>query len=292
MAIESMTGFARHETDCADGSRIVCEIRSVNGKSLDLRLRLPSGLERVELQVRQLIQASIGRGNLQVTISVEEAESRQSLNINHAKIEEVLALAVSLHDRYGLAMPTVGELLAVRGVVENAEPNESGDLASSLIDSVNGALSTLKTFRAAEGQALTTLLLGQLAQIEKLTNAAARDESRSAANIRERLRAQVQLLMDSTQGFDEQRLTAEAAILATKADIREELDRLAAHVAAARILLSGHGPAGRKLDFLAQEFNREANTLCSKSNAASVTAIGLELKAVVDQFREQVQNLE
>ena len=157
---------------------------------------------------------------------------------------------------------------------------------------ITAALDELKTFRAKEGTALVAVLADQLDQIEILVEQAQADPSRTMDAIRERLAAQIKLLMESTQGFDEQRLTMEAALLATKADVREELDRLRGHIDAVRVLLGSVGPVGRKLDFLAQEFNREVNTLCSKSNAASITAIGLDLKAVVDQFREQVQNLE
>ena len=292
MAIESMTGFARHETTCSNGARIVCEIRSVNGKSLDMRLRVPQGMERIEPQVRQIIQAAVTRGNLQVTVSLEGSEAREALNINHAMVDDILAVAGSLNSRYGLAMPTVGELLSIRGVIETSGLAESEDNDAPVLETVKAAVAALKAFRAGEGDALKALMFEHLAAIQRLTARAAEDPSRSPERIRERLATQVQLLLGSVQGFDEQRLAAEAAILATKADIREELDRLTAHVAAARQLLSGDGPVGRKLDFLSQEFNREANTLCSKSNASSVTTIGLELKAVVDQFREQVQNLE
>jgi uncharacterized protein (TIGR00255 family) len=292
MAIESMTGFARQEHICSNGAKITCEIRSVNGKSLDMRLRLPQGLERHELRVRQVIQGAITRGNLQVTISLEESGARESLQINQSMVDDILAIAASLHSRHGLAMPTVGELLSIRGVVETSGSAESQDNDGPVLETVKAAVAALKAFRAGEGAALKALLEENLDTIEALTERVSRDVSRSPEKIRERLAAQVQILMGSAQGFDEQRLTAEAAILATKADIQEELDRLGAHVRAARQLLSGDAPAGRKLDFLSQEFNREANTLCSKSNASSITTIGLELKAVVDQFREQVQNLE
>jgi uncharacterized protein (TIGR00255 family) len=292
MAIESMAGFARHETTCSNGAKVVCEIRSVNGKSLDMRLRVPQGLERLEPQVRQVIQSAITRGNLQVTVSLEGTDARERLSINHAMVDDILAVAGTLNSRYGLAMPSVGELLSIRGVIETSGATESEDNDAPVLETVKSAVAALKTFRANEGTALKLLMLEHLMAIEALTSLVAADVSRSPEKTRERLAAQVQILLDSAQGFDEQRLTAEAAILATKADIREELDRLTAHVAAARQLLSGDGPVGRKLDFLSQEFNREANTLCSKSNASSVTTIGLELKAVVDQFREQVQNLE
>lgn len=292
MSIESMTGFARSEIRCAGGARFVCEIRSVNGKSLDMRLRLPSGMERLEPQVRQLIQAGLIRGNLQLSLSLEESGSSGSLRVNQQLVEDILGLAASLHASHGLAKPTVGELLSVRGVLETTATVESEEMDLAALDAVKSAVVALKGFRSNEGRVLKSLLLDQLISIEALTERASSDASRSPEKIKERLTAQVQLLLNSAQGFDEQRLAMEAAILAAKADIREEIDRLGAHIGAARQLLDSDGPVGRKLDFLAQEFNREANTLCSKSNAASVTSIGLELKSVVDQFREQVQNLE
>lgn len=292
MSIESMTGFARSEIICAGGARFVCEIRSVNGKSLDMRLRLPQGMERLESKVRQLIQSAVARGNLQLTLSSEELGASESLRVNQGLVAEILALAAALHERHGLGMPTVGELLSVRGVLETTATVESEEVDLAALQAVEAAVVALKEFRSKEGLLLKSLLLEQLEAIEVLAQRASSDASRSPEKIRERLSAQVQLLLNSGQGFDEQRLAMEAAILAAKADIREEIDRLGAHVAAARQLLGSDGPVGRKLDFLAQEFNREANTLCSKSNASSVTSIGLELKAVVDQFREQVQNLE
>jgi uncharacterized protein (TIGR00255 family) len=292
MAIESMTGFARSETGRPDGARIACEIRSVNGKSLDVRMRLPSGLERLETQIRQLVQSKIARGNLQLTVSQDEGSAGSSLHINQALVGQILTLSATLRDRHGLEMPTIGELLSMRGVVDSAASDEEPDVDGPVLQAVGAACDELKSFRAREGEALKGLLLENLSQIATLVSKAIVDGSRTPEAIRGRLAGQVQLLMDSVQGFDEQRLSMEAALLAAKADIREELDRLTGHVSAARQMLAGDGPVGRKLDFLAQEFNREANTLCSKSNASTVTAIGLDLKAVVDQFREQVQNLE
>jgi uncharacterized protein (TIGR00255 family) len=292
MAIESMTGFARQELSAQNGARIVCEIRSVNGKSLDVRLKLPPGLERLETQIRQIIQSNVARGNLQVTVTHEAGTAAPSLQINHALVDQILSLSANLRDRHGLQMPSVGELLSMRGVVDGAASEEAPELDGPIVQAVTSACKDIKIFRAREGEALKALLLDHLDQIEHLVAGAAADGSRTPEAIRVRLAGQVRLVMESVQGFDEQRLSMEAALLAAKADIREELDRLTGHVSAARELLSGGGPVGRKLDFMAQEFNREANTLCSKSNAGSITAIGLELKAVVDQFREQVQNLE
>ncbi len=292
MAIESMTGFARSEIEATHGARIVCEICSVNGKSLDLRIRLPAGLERLDPLVRQVIQTKVTRGNLQLTISQDEGKSPANLHINETLVDQILNLATTLRDRFGLAMPTIGELLSMRGVLDSGSQDDEPEFDAPILQLVGVACDEVKAFRAREGDALKALLLENMTRVEQLVARAVADTSRTPDAIRERLSAQVRLLMESVQGFDEQRLSMEAALLATKADIREELDRLTGHIGAVRLLLAGDGPVGRRLDFLAQELNREANTLCSKSNAATITAIGLELKAIVDQFREQVQNLE
>ena len=201
-----------------------------------------------------------------------------------------------LQEQFGVAPPSADGLLSLRGVLDVPEPVESEEfraaLDAALLAALENALAGLETARSTEGEALRTLLLGHIDVIEALTLRAEADPSRDPAVIRQKLADQVRLLMDASANLDESRLHMEAAFLATKADIREEIDRLKTHVASGRALLATGGAVGRKLDFLAQEFNRELNTLCSKSNAASVTAVGLELKAVVDQFREQVQNLE
>jgi uncharacterized protein (TIGR00255 family) len=292
MTIESMTGFARCETITPQGLRLVCEIRSVNGKSLDIRLRLPPNLDRLDLPLKQMSQKHLARGNLQINVALQETESIAKLVLNQQLVESLLMLSEQLEKSHGLTKPSIGELLSIRGVMESTSAEVDQDLDAHISSIVEATILDLKQSRCAEGKALVALMLNQLKQIEALVIAAHADPSRSQDAIRQRLGAQVKLLMDSSQGFDEQRLTMEAAFLATKADIREELDRLTGHISAAHQLLSNAGPIGRKLDFLAQEFNRETNTLCAKSNALSITTIGLELKAVVDQFREQVQNLE
>ena len=216
--------------------------------------------------------------------------------VNEAFLRDLAGLARRLEEQFGISPATADGLLALRGVLEvpeTAEDDEArADTDAAILLALNTALDGLEQARSAEGAALGALLLAHLDVIEQLTGRAEADPSREPAMIRGRIAEQVKLLMDATSNLDEQRLHMEAAFLATKADIREEIDRLKTHVASARSLIAGGGPIGRKLDFLAQEFNRESNTLCSKSNAAAVTAIGLELKAVVDQFREQVQNLE
>jgi uncharacterized protein (TIGR00255 family) len=296
MTLQSMTGFARAVADI-DGVSIAWEVKSVNGKSVELRLRLPPGFERLEPAARQAVQKRFSRGNFQATLTVGRAGGLQAQPVvNEAFLKDVAGLAQRLQEQFGVAPPSADGLLALRGVLDVPEPTESEEvraaLDAALLSALDTALAGLEAARGAEGEALKALLLGHVDAIEALTLRAEADPSRDPAVIREKLAEQVRLLMDASANLDESRLHMEAAFLATKADIREEIDRLKTHVASARSLLGSAGAVGRKLDFLAQEFNRESNTLCSKSNAASVTAVGLELKAVVDQFREQVQNLE
>ncbi|MBN9036804.1 MAG: YicC family protein [Rhizobiales bacterium] len=295
MALQSMTGFARAAGE-HDGTAIAWELRSVNGKGLEVRLRLPSGHDRLEPSVRQQVQRRFTRGNLQATLSMSTGGRLVQPVVNDAFLKDLAGLAKRLEDQYGCQPATADGLLALRGVLEVPE-DALGEEERALLDAdvlavLGRALDALEAARKEEGEALRALLAGQLDAIAALASRAEADPAREPAAIRARLAEQVKLLIDAAPSLDEARLNQEAAFLATKADIREELDRLGTHVASSRALLAEGGPVGRRLDFLAQEFNRESNTLCSKSNAASLTAIGLELKAVVDQFREQVQNLE
>lgn len=304
MALQSMTGFARHtaqhqskaEQSSGGETRIVWEVRSVNGKGLDLRLRLPQGLEAVEHPIRSLLARYFARGNFQASLSVERSESQTGFTINQAMLDDVLKLTSQLQKSHGLQPASVDGILSLRGIIDQAQvqddPEERAALEAAVLAGFEQVLQAITEARKQEGLALKAILSGHVDTIERLTDAARADPSRSVEAIKTRLQAQVALLLSASRELDEARLYQEAAFLATKADIQEELDRLTTHVASARKLLSDGGPIGRKLDFLSQEFNREANTLCSKSNAASITAIGLDLKAVVDQFREQVQNLE
>jgi uncharacterized protein (TIGR00255 family) len=295
MALQSMTGFARRE-GTTDRWRWAWELRSVNGKGLDIRLRLPPGLERLENDVKRLAGEQFSRGNMQVSLSVSSPESRVETVLNQEALAAVLSLRDQLADIIDPAPLKLDTLLGIRGIVDFRETEDSPEaIAARDAEIMNGlslALTDLRHMREQEGTALSRVLLDQVAIIERLTDVVESDPSRSPREIAARLAAQVAMLMDASGKFDQDRLHAEAAILATKADLREEIDRLKAHVAAARDLLAKGGPIGRKLDFLAQEFNRESNTICSKSNAAAVTAAGIELKVVIDQFREQVQNLE
>ncbi len=295
MALQSMTGFARREGTTGRW-RWAWELRSVNGKGLDVRIRLPQGLERLENDVRRLIGERFSRGNMQASLSVSAAENRFETLLN----QEALAAVLALRDQLGgIIDPTplqLDTLLSIRGIIEFRETEDSEDALAvrdaEIADGLLVALSDLRSMREHEGAALGRVLNDHVSTIEGLTVTIEGDPSRSPREIAARLAAQVAMLMDTAGKFDQDRLHAEAALLATKADLREEIDRLKAHVVAARELLARGGPVGRKLDFLAQEFNRESNTICSKSNASAVTAAGIELKVVIDQFREQIQNLE
>lgn len=296
MALQSMTGFARARRE-DDAVAVVWEARSVNGRGLETRLRLPQGFERLEQPLKQRIGKRFSRGNIQASLTVSYGVTSRRPVVDEELLFTLAGLARRLQDEHGAAPARADGLLALRGVLDLPEADaldKDGQerIEALAFDAFDAALDDLERARGAEGEALKKVLEGQIGQIEALTLQAEADPARSPASIRGRLAEQLRLLLETAEGLDEARLNQEAAILAAKADIREEIDRLKTHVVAARTLLSGQGAIGRKLDFLAQELNRESNTLCSKSNASSVTAIGLELKAVVDQFREQVQNLE
>lgn len=295
--LQSMTGFSRAAGEFR-GAAISWEAKSVNGKSIEMRLRLPPGFERIEPQARAALQKRFARGNFQAALTVSRPPGQQSQPIvNEAFLKDAAALAQRLQQQFGTAPASADGLLALRGVLDIPEPAESEDdkaaFDAAIMAAFETALTDLEDARRAEGGALAAVVAGQLDRIAALAERAEADPSRDPAAIKSRLAEQVRLLMDASAGeLDEQRLYLEATLLAAKADIREEIDRLRTHVASGRQLVASGGVVGRKLDFLAQEFNRESNTLCSKANAASITAIGLDLKAVVDQFREQVQNLE
>ncbi|MQW90674.1 YicC/YloC family endoribonuclease [Sinorhizobium saheli] len=295
MPLQSMTGFARREGS-SGRYRWAWELRSVNGKGLDVRLRLPPGLERLEQDCRRLASQYFSRGNLQVALSLNGAETAVEAVVNREALAAVLKLREQLGDLVDPAPLRFDTLLSLRGIVDFREPEESESeraaLDAEILAGLELALADLRAMREEEGRALGQVLLAQLDRIEQLTATVENDPSRSPAAIAERLAQQVALILDNAASIDRERLHAEVALLATKADLREEIDRLGSHIAAGRDLLAKGGPVGRKLDFLAQEFNRESNTICSKSNAAAVSAAGIELKVVIDQFREQVQNLE
>ncbi|MGY2052645.1 YicC/YloC family endoribonuclease [Methylobacterium sp. JK268] len=291
MSIASMTGFAR-EAGVTGPVQWAWEVRSVNGRGLEVRLRVPPGFEALGEEARGKLQKRLARGQCQLTLTLSRAETAPRVRINEALLASLLDAVGRLKRPEGIAPATLDGLLQVRGVIESEEVREDAalletDLAAAadrLADALVGA-------RRAEGQALAAVIADQLAAIADLAAAADACEARQPAAIRRKLAAQVAALTE-VAGFDPARLHQEAVLLAARADIREELDRLHTHVAAARSLMEAGGPVGRRLDFLAQEFGREANTLCAKANDVALSRIGLDLKAVVEQFREQVQNVE
>jgi uncharacterized protein (TIGR00255 family) len=290
-----MTGFARADGSAA-GTRWTWEIRSVNGKGLDIRLRLPAGFERLDPPARERCVGQLTRGNIQSTLTIVSDAAANRIRINEEALAEVLAVMQKIGGRIDVQPPTLDGILSIRGIVEPAEndPDEAtrAALDEEILKSLDRTLADLIAMRAREGQAIGTVLGTRLAEIARLVRAAEASPARTPEAIRARLAEQVAALLDAAPALDPDRLHQEAVLLATKADIREEIDRLDAHVAAAREILAEGGPVGRRLDFLAQEFGRETNTLCAKANDRTLTAIGLDLKAVVDQLREQIQNLE
>jgi uncharacterized protein (TIGR00255 family) len=295
MTIKSMTGFARSDGSLGSVSWH-WEIRSVNGRGLDLRMRLPPGYEALEARIREAVSKRIARGSLTINLNVKRGEGETRLKLNEAALAQVLTALDSLAARRETAPPRPEALLGIKGVLEVVEPEDSEAEVqarnAAMLAGLSEALDGIVRAREAEGRHLGAIVLEQVATIERLIERVTQSPTRSPEAIRQRLQEQVGRLMETGAALDEGRLYQEAAMLATRADVEEELKRLGAHIASARELMATREPAGRRLDFLGQEFNREANTLCSKSNDPETTRAGLELKAVIDQMREQVQNIE
>ena len=295
MSLSSMTGFGLHRGE-AEGLSWVWELKSVNGKALDLRLRLPPGFEALETTLRTRLSQHIKRGNVQANLSVTSQMESAPLTVNEAVLAQLVTVAERIRQKHGGGPVAVEQLLGLRGVVEQAQPQGPAELAEKhgaiLLASFEAAAAALDEARRNEGQRLKLIIEQQLQKIHDLTIAARDCPARSVEAVKARLAEQVAKLVDSGHKLEPDRLHQEAVMIATRADIQEEIDRLFAHVSEARVLITGREPSGRKLDFLAQEFNREANTLCSKSQDISLTSIGLDLKTVIDQMREQIQNIE
>jgi uncharacterized protein (TIGR00255 family) len=295
MALSSMTGFARGH-GVAGSYAWAWELKSVNAKGLDLKLRLPPGWEAIEPAVRAKAAEALSRGSVFANLTVSREGAAPVARVNQAALDAVLSAVNELARRVPGAMPSLDGILALKGVMEVSEAEESEDERSTaeaaVVAGFGEALKGLAEMRRTEGQALGKILSARLSEIGALAAQAEATPGRKPEAIKARLAEQVAALLEASQRFDADRLHQEAIMLATKIDIREELDRLVAHVAQAKKLIADGGPIGRKLDFLSQELNRESNTLCSKANDLELTNIGLELKAVVEQFREQVQNLE
>jgi uncharacterized protein (TIGR00255 family) len=295
MPISSMTGFARASSS-HNGLLWQWEVKSVNGKALDVRCRLPMGFEALEAPVRAALAQAFKRGNLQVNLTVSGAVAGESVRLNADVLGQLVAAGEALRDRIGGDPLRADVLLSLKGVLEVTAPLEDeAELEqrnAAMLKSFGDVLASLAAARREEGARLQAVVAAQIGRIAELTQAARENPARSVEAIKTRLAEQVARLMDTGANFEPDRLHQEAVILATRADIQEELDRLQSHVEAAQALLASNDAIGRKFDFLAQEFNREANTLCSKASDRTLTAIGLDLKTVIDQMREQVQNIE
>ena len=290
-----MTGFARGH-GVAGTYAWSWELKSVNSKGLDLKLRLPLGWDAIEASVRAKASEALSRGSVFANLTVSREGVAPVARVNEPVLAAVLATLKGLSGKVDAAPPTLDGILSLKGVIEVSEAAESeterAGAESAVVTGFAQTLKGLAEMRRNEGDAIGKILTGRLSEIGELAARAEAAPGRKPEAIKARLAEKIAELLADSQRFDPDRLHQEALLLATKADIREELDRLTAHVAQGKKLLSAGGPIGRKLDFLAQELNRESNTLCSKANDLELTNIGLELKAVVEQFREQVQNLE
>ena len=294
MALSGMTGFARREGALGLWTWAV-EARSVNGRNLEARYRGPPGFEGLDRAVREAAQARFQRGQINVGLTARRAEAAAPVRINAEQLDWLIAASRPYVASGEVERPSFDGLLALRGVLEQAEdaedPEARAALEAAMAASLTEALDDLKRARGEEGAALAPVLLAQVDRIEALVTTAEAQAAAQGPALKERFAKRMADLAGDLAGLED-RIVQEAAMLAGKADVREELDRLVAHVASARTLMTGDGASGRRLDFLSQEFMREANTLCSKSAASDLTTTGLELKAIIEQFREQVQNVE
>ena len=295
MRVASMTGFSRTQGAVGPWS-YAWELKSVNSKGLDIRLRLPPVLDSLEIKARQAIAARLTRGAITVNLTAKRVDEAASVQINRLILDRLLSALAQTPLPENLRPASLDGLLALPGVIEVTQPQEDETLRNQveadILSALEQALDALVAARHAEGEALRQILSLRLAHIRQLTQNADAHPARQADAIRARLIQNLAKLVENVEGLDQARLHQEAVLLAVKSDIREELDRLQAHVDSVNELLATGGPIGRRLDFLAQELGRESNTLCAKSNDPALTAIGLDLKIEVEQFREQVQNIE
>jgi uncharacterized protein (TIGR00255 family) len=295
MALSSMTGFARsHGT--SGPYAFEWELKSVNAKGFDLRLRLPPGWDEIEQTARKRAAEVLSRGTVYANLNVKRADALSSVRVNEQVLASIVKVAGQLAGRIDAVAPSIDGLLAIKGVIEVVEPESNEDEERSAKAAVTAAfdeaLAALVGMRRREGTALGQILSQRMDEIESLARKAEAAPGRKPEAVRARLAEQIAALLETSDRFDADRLNQEALLIAAKADIREELDRIASHVSQAREMLGKGGAVGRRLDFLAQEFNREVNTCCSKSNDLELTNTGMAMKNVVEQFREQVQNLE
>lgn len=295
MVLSSMTGFARSH-GASGPYTFEWELKSVNAKGFDLRMRLPPGWDELEAFAKKRAAEVLSRGTVYANFSVKRATSLSTVRVNEDVLASIVRVAGVLAGKIDAVAPSIDGLLGIKGVIEVVEPesDEAEDKAAKEAASAafDQALVQLVEMRQREGVALGQILLQRMGEIERLAKGAEAAPGRRPEAIKARLAEQIAALLETSDRFDPDRLSQEAILIATKADIREELDRIASHIAQAREMIAKGGPVGRRLDFLAQEFNREVNTCCSKSNDIELTNAGLEMKNVVEQFREQVQNLE
>jgi uncharacterized protein (TIGR00255 family) len=290
-----MTGFARGH-GVAGPYAWSWEVKSVNAKGLDLRLRLPPGWDAIEVPARKNATEKLSRGTVYANLTVERKGVQPTVKVNEPVLNAVLATLKSLEGRVDATQPSMDGILALKGVIEITEEDEREEdraaAEKAIIAGFDKLVADLIAMRREEGATLGRLLTTRLDEIASLAARAEAAPGRKPEAIKARLAEQIETLLAASTRFDSDRLHQEAIMIATKADIREELDRLDSHVAQVRKMLADGGPVGRRLDFLAQELNRESNTLTAKANDLELSNIGLELKSVVEQFREQVQNLE
>lgn len=295
----SMTGFAARR-GAGQGFSWVWDLRSVNGKGLDLRLRVPDWIDGLEPSIRAELQKALTRGNVSLSLKVTQEDGRDEggFRLSEPALSAALAAlgrveAAAMDAGVTLAQATAADVLTLRGVIDtNNQDVDTAPLRQALLADLAGILAEFQASRAREGQALASLLTGQLDRISVLTTEAQKEADARAVTQADTLRDGIARILSATDALDATRLAQELALLAVKTDVTEELDRLRAHVDAARAHVGDPAPVGRKLDFLMQEFMREANTLCSKAQSLALTRIGLDLKTVIDQMREQVQNVE
>ncbi|MDU8912102.1 YicC/YloC family endoribonuclease [Aestuariicoccus sp. MJ-SS9] len=294
---QSMTGYASGQGEFGL-HRWSWDMRGVNGKGLELRFRVPDWIGGLEPRLKSVAQKALARGNVQLTLRVQGNDEEGALSLNEAQLAQVLSAMArietdAMNAGLSLAPSTAAQIAGLRGVMDaGAAETDTEALTEALLADFQTLLTAFVAMRKSEGAALQALLTGQVDQIEQLVAEAAEAVEQRRDEQAEKLAAAMARVMDNAADADPQRIAQELALIAVKADVTEELDRLRAHIAAARDLLDQKGPVGRKLDFLMQEFNREANTLCSKAGSAVLTQIGLTLKTVIDQMREQVQNVE
>ena len=295
MALSSMTGFARSH-GASGPYTFEWELKSVNAKGFDLRLRLPPGWDEIEALAKKRAGEVLSRGTVYANLNVKRANAVSTIRINEDVLNSIVKVAGVLASKIDAVAPSIDGLLSIKGVIEVVEPegNEEEDKVAKAAAAAafEQALANLVEMRCREGGTLGQILNQRMDEIEKLARKAEAAPGRKPEAIKARLAEQIAALLETSDRFDPDRLNQEAIMIAARADIREELDRIASHVAQAREMIGKGGPVGRRLDFLAQEFNREVNTCCSKSNDLELTNTGLEMKNVVEQFREQVQNLE